>query len=279
MLSKQLVILNYMYSKYLIDVHYIETNLQSRGFSKNKIGSKEYLYSIDQDHFFHLEATKTCIERISIQETDRILDIGGGFGGPARYIADKTGATVCSIEIQKDRYDLAKDLTNNMGLGDKVTFINDDFVNCTVPGKYTKIIAFQSILHFIKKDEAIRKLSELLELNGVVYIEDYYRDRKLTKNEGEKLLETVSCPNLLAKDEYLEKLRSNDIEIEEIEELTDTWKYWAENRLNKLNEQKQEDIEFYGKERVENAIEFAKGVSELFNDGVIRGIRIVGRKK
>ena len=38
-----------------------------------------------------------------IYKKTKILDIGSGIGGPARYIANKTGAEVTAIELQSDQ--------------------------------------------------------------------------------------------------------------------------------------------------------------------------------
>ena len=47
-----------------------------------------------------------------------ILEIGSGIGGPARYIANKTGATVIALELQPDQNKLASDLTRRCGLSE-----------------------------------------------------------------------------------------------------------------------------------------------------------------
>ena len=281
-LTEQREILKYMYSKHLVNVKYIDKKLELQNCSRNNIVSKDNLYSIDQeDHFSELEGTKKCIQQISIKETDRILDIGGGFGGPARYIADTTGARVWSIEIQKDRYDLSKHLTNEMLLSKKVITINGDFVAYSFEeGSYTKVIAFLSILHIIKKDLAIQKISRLLETEGMVYIEDYYRTRELKDEEKQRLLEIISCPGLLTDEDYKEELEKNNIEIISCDDLTNDWKGKAIMRSENMERDKEKIIGWYKDEtKVEDAIEFAKEVSKLFNDGVIHGFRIVGRKK
>ena len=278
--------LKFMYSRHLVDEAYINKHLKAKGdnYSIDNVGDIEYLYPIDQGHISGLEGTKICIDKININKDDHVLDIGGGIGGTARYIAREKNAHVDSIEIQKDRYELSQRLTINTASSAKVNNIHGDFTTYSFKKQlYTKIIAFSTILHIKdeSKDKAIKIISDLLKPGGMVYIEDYYRNKELTTDDKKKLLKTMSCPGLLTMNEYLQKLRSKSIDIKDsdVEDLTEKWIVLARDRLNILQKERKNDIKFYGNEnRVRREIEFAEDVLDLFETGVIHGIRIVGKK-
>ena len=51
----------------------------------------------------------------------RVLDVGGGFGGPARTLAVEFGCHVTSLDLTESYVRAAKVLTARMGLGDRVS--------------------------------------------------------------------------------------------------------------------------------------------------------------
>ncbi len=76
----------------------------------------------DQFHGRGLEATEEVAAALSSLASDHILDIGSGFGGPARFIADRYGCRVTGIDLTQEFCETAAYLTDMLGLGDRVTF-------------------------------------------------------------------------------------------------------------------------------------------------------------
>jgi SAM-dependent methyltransferase len=80
------------------------------------------LDSLDQFHIGGADAVDLLIGSLALAEGDRVLDIGSGFGGPARQIARRTGNRVTGIDITPAYVDAARDLTTRAGLRDLVEF-------------------------------------------------------------------------------------------------------------------------------------------------------------
>ncbi len=80
------------------------------------------LDGLDQFHLGGAEATGLLIGSLALAEGDRVLDVGSGFGGPARQIARRTGARVTGIDITPAYVDAARDLAARAGLDDLVDF-------------------------------------------------------------------------------------------------------------------------------------------------------------
>ncbi|MER8863229.1 hypothetical protein NKI19_05840 [Mesorhizobium sp. M0751] len=57
------------------------------------------LYPFDQFHGRELIATQEHAARLAPSPTDRILDIGSGIGGPARFLASTYGCEVDGIDL------------------------------------------------------------------------------------------------------------------------------------------------------------------------------------
>ena len=69
------------------------------------------LDNLDQFHIGGADAVGLLIGSLALAEGDRVLDIGSGFGGPARQIARRTGNRVTGIDITPAYVDAARDLT------------------------------------------------------------------------------------------------------------------------------------------------------------------------
>jgi SAM-dependent methyltransferase len=80
------------------------------------------LDSLDQFHIGGGEATDLLIASLALAEGDRVLDVGSGFGGPARQIARRTGSHVTGIDITPAYVYAARDLSARSGLGELVQF-------------------------------------------------------------------------------------------------------------------------------------------------------------
>merc|ERR1719327_1296494 len=85
---------------------------------------------LDQYHYLGVEANDHVIEILGLDATVHVLDIGSGIGGPARYIAAKSGCRITGVEIQEDLCVAGRDLTARVpGLADRVSFLNGDFAS------------------------------------------------------------------------------------------------------------------------------------------------------
>jgi ubiquinone/menaquinone biosynthesis C-methylase UbiE len=80
------------------------------------------LDALDQFHIGGPRATDLLIGSLALTKGSRVLDVGSGFGGPARQIARRTGSHVTGIDITPAYVEAARDLTARAGLRDLVEF-------------------------------------------------------------------------------------------------------------------------------------------------------------
>ena len=86
----------------------------------------EALAPYDHFHGRGLEATEDMAARLRVAETDHILDIGSGLGGPARYLARRFGCRVSGIDLTAEFCDIARHLTALLGYENRVSIRQGD---------------------------------------------------------------------------------------------------------------------------------------------------------
>ena len=78
------------------------------------------LAPLDHFHGRGLKATQEMVALLEPRSGERILDIGGGIGGPARWIAARFGCHVTSLDLTPEFCRAAEELNAATGLSDRV---------------------------------------------------------------------------------------------------------------------------------------------------------------
>jgi SAM-dependent methyltransferase len=80
------------------------------------------LAPLDQFHTRGILATAELAGAAGLEPSTRVLDVGCGIGGPARYLATTFGCRVTGVDLSPGFIDAATYLTARCGLSDRVTF-------------------------------------------------------------------------------------------------------------------------------------------------------------
>lgn len=86
----------------------------------------EQLVPLDQFHLRGILATAELASAASVGPGTRVLDLGCGIGGPARFLAATFGANVDAIDLSPGFIDAATYLTARTGLSERVRFLTGD---------------------------------------------------------------------------------------------------------------------------------------------------------
>ncbi|MDQ6905913.1 MAG: methyltransferase domain-containing protein [Chloroflexota bacterium] len=91
------------------------------------------LAPIDQFHAGGAAATRALAALAGIGPTTRILDVGGGFGGPARTLASSYGCSVVVLDLTEAYCKVGEMLTTRCDLSDRVSFRHGDALAIPYP--------------------------------------------------------------------------------------------------------------------------------------------------
>jgi sarcosine/dimethylglycine N-methyltransferase len=82
----------------------------------------EDLAPVDEFHVRGREATAELARRAALKPGSRVLDVGCGLGGSARYLAVEHQCQVTGIDLTREYVDVANALAGMVGLSERVAF-------------------------------------------------------------------------------------------------------------------------------------------------------------
>jgi SAM-dependent methyltransferase len=97
----------------------IDAALTELGHDPQKL-TPEILATVEHLHCGGLATTREQTKRVALTEDSRVLDVGCGIGGPARYLAQSYGCRVDGIDLTPELIEAGRVLTERCGLVDRV---------------------------------------------------------------------------------------------------------------------------------------------------------------
>lgn len=118
------------------------------------------LDGLDQFHLGGGEAVDLLIADLGVSPGRRVLDVGSGFGGPARQLARRTGARVLGVDLAPSYVEAACDLTTRARLSDLVEFRTVDIADLDVPAPFDAAITMHVQMNVEDKTAWFRQIAE-----------------------------------------------------------------------------------------------------------------------
>jgi len=130
----------------------------------------------DEFHIGGREATASLMSRLGITKETRLLDIGAGIGGPARFVARAYGCAVNGVELTPEYAEVANMLTARVGLESQVAVEHADalemqFADATFDGAYM----LHAGMNIADKPALFREVRRVLKTGGPFGIYDVLR--------------------------------------------------------------------------------------------------------
>lgn len=134
------------------------------------------LAPVDELHSGGREATVAFAEGVALQRVHRLLDVGCGIGGPARFFAARTGCRVEGIDLTPEHIDVAIDLTRRMQLDHRVSFRVANALDMSwVSQPFDAAIMLHVGMNIQDKDRLFRNVRAALKAGSTFGIYDLMR--------------------------------------------------------------------------------------------------------
>ena len=260
-------------------VERVFAELRAAGIGDDEPIPLDVLCRFDQYHYRGTEAVGEGIARLALEPHHRVLDVGSGLGGPARFIASRAGCRVTALELQADVHEVASRLTERCDLAHLVHHRQGDMLDGAVPaGGFDALFAWLVFLHIPERERLYRRCCEALRPGGAMYVEDYFERGTLTGDEREALAVKVYSRDLPRLDDLYRDLDRAGLTDVEIEDMTESWTDHVAERAQAYRAGREREIALHGEEVFAGLDDFYSTIAGLFRAGNLGGMRLVARK-
>jgi cyclopropane-fatty-acyl-phospholipid synthase len=170
-----------------ISAHYDLSNDFFESFlDKTMMYSSAVFESSSQDLYSaSLNKLNIVCRQLKLKGSDKLVEIGSGWGGLAIYAAKNYGCHVTTVTISQEQYQYAKNKIEASGLSDRITILLKDYremIDSDTIGRFDKLVSIEMIEAVGAEFQAdyFRICSSLLKPGGLALIqaitiaEDYY---------------------------------------------------------------------------------------------------------
>lgn len=155
--------------------------------------AREYYNSDDADRFYsaiwggediHIgwyeseaepiaEASRRTVVRMAdrvaerINRGGRVLDMGSGYGGAARYLAERFGCSVVALNLSEAENSRCRELNERQGLGERIAVVDGSFEEVPAEDESFDLVWSQdALLHSGRRDRVIAEVARILKPGG-----------------------------------------------------------------------------------------------------------------
>jgi SAM-dependent methyltransferase len=258
----------------------IARGLAARGIGPDDAIPPAELFALDQWHYHGTDAIRDAAARfLGLGPASRVLDVGAGVGGPARFLAYTVGCSVTALELQPELHDIGRDLTRRCGLADRVSHVCGDALSYPLPrAGFDAVISFLAILHIPDRPALMKRLVDALQAGGRCYIEDLCQRAPFSPRDLQDVRNVVHGLTVTAIDDYAADLRRGGFVDVAATDMTSDWAPFAAQRVAAWRKAEAVYTAVQGEEAWAAQELFYTVVDRLYRDGSLGGVRVTARR-
>ena len=150
----------------------IAEKLRGAGKDLNKLTTAD-LAIVDEFHIRGRKATLELGERMNLNASSHVLDIGSGLGGPARTLAETYGCQVTGIDLTQAFCEAATAMSGWVGLDNRVSFKQGDVTNLLFENQvFDAAMTIHVAMNIAAKDKMYAEARRVLKPGGIFAVYD-----------------------------------------------------------------------------------------------------------
>jgi SAM-dependent methyltransferase len=181
-------------------------------------------------------------ERIEINDSTEILDLGAGAGGPAKYVLAKTPAKVCCLDIGLDPLLKLEGWAKENNLSSRLSTSQCSFENLNRDWhlKFDLIWSQDALCHSANRAKVFSEVKRVLKPNGIFVFSDILLSENAPEEYAKAFTSVNAVQHLGTKQEYLNDLKVAGLKIVVCEDWSQKLEQNFRSMLEQLNTNKEE---------------------------------------
>jgi sarcosine/dimethylglycine N-methyltransferase len=170
------------------------------------------LYESDEEAIFDASrrTVATMARKVDLKADQRLLDIGAGYGGSARYLAYHYSVNVEALNLSEIENERDREMNRAQGLEDRITVTDGDFENLPYKDSQFDVVWSQdAILHSGNRRRVFEEVSRVLKPGGVFIFTDPMQKEGVDRNALQPVYDRIhlnSLGSVETYDEYADEL-------------------------------------------------------------------------
>ncbi|OED47216.1 hypothetical protein AB838_16630 [Rhodobacteraceae bacterium (ex Bugula neritina AB1)] len=254
-------------------------DLAALGYSDDSALSVAEVNQFDQLHYHGTDAIDAAITACGIQAGDRVLEVGAGWGGCARYLAQATGAHVTAVELQADYHHIGTDLTLRTRLSHVVNHVHADFLSLDLPSaRFDHVVSWLALFHIPDRASYLARIHRALAPEGKLFAEDLFALSPVSLDEQADFSAHLFPNSLVDWDSYQSGLVEAGFGSVSLQDMTDDWTRFTAERLSQFRAQKAAYLAVHGEQGYALIEQFYDKMAGYLARGLVGGVQLVAEK-
>jgi sarcosine/dimethylglycine N-methyltransferase len=203
--------------------------------------------------------------KLDINEKTKVLDLGSGYGGAARYLAKTYNCEVTCLNLSETQNKKNESFNKQHEVDDLITIVEGNFEAIPFPdGSYDVIWSQDAIVHSSDRKKVVQEVDRVLKDDGDFIFTDLMQTYECPQDVLKPVLDRIHLDSLGSFGFYVEQARQLGIQSAQVldlsEHLTTHYRRVKEETQRRYDEM----VEICGKEYIDKMIQ---GLDHWVNAG------------
>ena len=233
----------------------------------------------DQDHYGGTDAVDHLMAQAAFNAQDHVLDVCAGMGGPARYIAWKTGCKVTGLDLTASRVAGARALTEAAQLDAQVDFVHGNALEMPFdPAQFTGIISQEAFAHIPNKTQLIAQCARVLKPGGRMVFSDIMSHQALDRQDAQKLFDGMRFSEIATLGDYQQWFADAGMQWVRAIDLSEEWTRILVDRHAMYRSLESQTVARLGRDHFDRYDQAYDHFVGLYRSGVLSGALVLASK-
>ena len=186
------------------------------------------LYEGEGDTIF--DASRRTVMRMAsmnqqLEPTTRVLDIGSGYGGSARYLVEEFGCNVGCLNLSEVQNTRNRDINAKRSLSLAINVVDGSFEDIPIPDESVDVVWSQdAILHSDNRQRVFEEVSRVLSAGGQLIFTDPMQREDCPTEVLQPILDRIHLDSLGSVPQYRTILSAHGVRGNRVRRLdATTW--------------------------------------------------------
>ena len=197
--------------------------------------------------------------KLNLNTNIKLLDLGSGYGGAARYLAKNFGFQVTCLNLSKTQNERNRGLNKKHDLDNLITVVEGNFEDIPFPEDSFDIVWSQdAIVHSANRELVVQEVVRVLNDSGEFIFTDLMQTNDCPKSILKPVLDRIQLDSLGSFGFYVEQGRKFGVKKTEVQDLSEHLTTHYQRVMEETQDRYIEMVEVCGKEYIDKMIQGLK---------------------